>query len=259
MAQSLAYAGLAGLALALDRSALLVFAGWYVSVGIGLAMAARALRRELGAPDHGARAVTWRAYLRSALANNVGSVGQMVVLRGDVLVVGLLLGAADVGVYGIALSLTELTLVLPEVLALSVFGNRARRDVAAWRVEVRRAVRWQLLLAALSAGAVLAAAVVLARGPLTDYRGLVPLVAIVLPGAVLAGYTRIALAALQAQNDGAAVWRFGVLCLVLAAGYVPATLWAGTTGTAVASSVAYAVGALFLQRALRRALREDAR
>ena len=253
LAQVAVYATAAVAALLVAPSPHLVFAAWCTSVAVGSAVAARLLRAVLPPRVPGAlRATSWRVFLGSALANNVGSIGQMVVLRGDVLVVGLVLGAADAGVYGLALSLTELTLVLPEVIALAVFGNRARMDRAAWLAQVRRAVRWDLVLAVLAAVVVMGVAVVLSRGPLSAYGGLVPLVAVVLPGAVLAGYTRIALAALQAQGDGRSVWHFGVLSLVLALGYLPGAWFGGMLGTALVSSAAYAVGAAHLHRALRR-------
>jgi O-antigen/teichoic acid export membrane protein len=261
--QSAVYLGGAGLVLATTRSPLLVFAAWALSVLVGLAVAGLQLARYLaGRPEQvpaGGSDWTWRRFLRSATANNVGSIGQMVMLRADVLVVGVLLGPTAAGIYGIALSLTELALIVPEAFALSVFSSRARMDVTRWEGQLHRTVRLNTAVSALAVVGIAGAAVVLSLGPLSAYEGLVPLVLIVLPGAVFAGYSRVALSALQALNRQSAVATFGVLALVLAVGYVPGAWLGGTTGTAVVSTVAYLVTALYLRTTLRSALRPGTR
>lgn len=258
--QSLLYLLGAGATLLTTRSPLLVFAAWSVSVVTGVAVAAFHLRRHFreagpwiwsGSP--------WGRFLRSATANNIGSIGQMVMLRADVLVVALVLGPAQAGVYGLALSLTELSLIVPEVFALSVFAGRARLDRDQWVSRLRRTFRLNAALSLAAAVAILLAALLLVLGPLSAYDGLVTLVLIVLPGAIVAGYSRVALSALQALGSSSSVWVFGVLALALAAGYVPATVLGGALGTAVMSSVAYAVTAVFLRRSLRSALSRSAR
>jgi O-antigen/teichoic acid export membrane protein len=252
--QSLLYLLGAGATLLTTRSPLLVFAAWSVSVVTGVAVAAFHLRRHFreagpwiwsGSP--------WGRFLRSATANNIGSIGQMVILRVDVL------GPAQAGVYGLALSLTELSLIVPEVFALSVFAGRARLDRDQWVSRLHRTFRLNGALSLAAAVAILLAALFLVLGPLSAYDGLVTLVLIVLPGAIVAGYSRVALSALQALGSSSSVWVFGVLALALAAGYVPATVLGGALGTAVMSSVAYAVTAVFLRRSLRSALSRSAR
>ncbi len=258
--QSLLYLVGAGSMLLLTRSPLPVFGAWYVSVVLGVGLTTVFLRRHLresgpwqwtGSP--------WRGFLRSATANNVGSIGQMVMLRADVLVVAVVLGATDAGIYGLALSLTELGLIVPEVFALSVFASRARLDLPRWHDEVARTARLNLAVSGVAAVAIAGAAVVLSLGPLAAYDGLVLLVLIVLPGVVVAGYSRVALSALQALGASSRVWMFGVLAVVLALGYVPAAALGGTVGSAVMSTVAYAVTALFLRSSLRSAEQGAAR
>jgi O-antigen/teichoic acid export membrane protein len=256
-AQSILYLLAAGSLLVLTRSPWLMFAGWYGAVALSLVQGVRYLRKHLAAAGPWAAGPdSWRPFLRSAMANNIGSVGQMVMLRVDVLVVALLLGASAAGVYGVALSLTELALIVPEVFALSVFAGRARLDHTGWVNYVTRTLRLNAALAGVTTLGIVAVAVLLTLGPLSSYRGLVSLVVIILPGAVLAGYTRIALGALQAVNAHTAVWRFGLLALVLAVAYVPAAVIAGTTGVAVVSSLAYAGTALFLRVQLRQRVQE---
>ncbi|WP_216870580.1 lipopolysaccharide biosynthesis protein [Modestobacter excelsi] len=261
--QTLLYLVGAGVVLATTRSPLLVYAAWALSVVGGLAIASTQLVRHLRAhavdPPTGTGDWTWRRFLRSATANNVGSIGQMVMLRADVLVVGVLLGPTAAGIYGIALSLTELALIIPEAFALSVFSSRARMTDDRWEGQLGRTVRLNAGVGCIAAVGIAGAAVVLSLGPLSAYRGLVPLVLIVLPGAVFAGYSRVALSALQALGRHAAVAAFGVLALVLAAGYVPGAWLGGTTGTAVVSTVAYLVTALYLRTSLRSALRPSSR
>jgi len=257
--QSVLYLVGTGGVLLTTRSPLLMFAAWYVSVLAGLAMAVGSLRTVLR--ERAPRAESsqsWRRFARSATANNLGSIGQMVMLRADVLVVGLVLGPVATGVYGIALSLTELALIAPEVFSLAVFGNRARMDDRTWTAHVHRSIRSNLLVAAAAAGCIALAAVVLVQGPLASYRGLVPLVLIILPGVVLAGYTRIALSALQALGATVPVWQFGVLALVLSLGFLPGAA-VGVAGPAVVSSVAYGLTALFLHTQLRTRLAGTAR
>ena len=257
--QSALYLLGAGAMLLTTRSPLPVFAAWYVSVVLSVGLTAVLLHRHLQATGPWRWSGSpWRGFLRSATANNVGSIGQMVMLRADVLVVAVLLGATDAGIYGLALSLTELALIVPEVFALSVFAGRARLDGARWRDDLARSVRLNAGLAAVAAVAIAGAAVVLALGPLADYDGLVLLVLIVLPGVYVAGYSRIALSALQALGASSRVWMFGALAVALSVGYVPAALLGGTVGTAVMSTVSYTATAVFLHRSLRSALREGA-
>jgi O-antigen/teichoic acid export membrane protein len=255
--QSLLYLAGATLVLTITRSPLLVFGAWAVSMLAGLALAATLLARDIR--DRGPwveSAWTWRRFLRSATANNVGSIGQIVMLRADVLVVGVVVGPAAAGVYGLALSLTELALIVPEVFALSVYSSRSRLDGAEWAGYLRRTLRINTAVMVLSITAIAAAAVVLHLGPLADYDGLVLLVLIVLPGAVCAGYSRVALSGLQALGRQSRVWTFGVLALVLACGYVPASMLAGANGTAVMSTIAYAATGAYLWTSLRAALSE---
>lgn len=250
--QSLLYLLLAGGLLLLTRSPWLVFWGWYLSVVASLVLGAYYLRRELhGRGSLGATDGSWRSFFRSMTANNVGSIGQMIMLRADVLVVALLLGPAATGIYGVAVSLTGLALILPEIFALSVFANRARLGVDAWGLYVARVLRLNAALALLSTAAIALGALVLTKGPLAAYEGLVLLVVVILPGAAFAGYARIALSALQALNQTSQVWRFGVLALVLSVGYLPAAAAGGMVGLAVMSSVAYIATALYLGQKLR--------
>ncbi|MFQ1003411.1 lipopolysaccharide biosynthesis protein [Modestobacter sp. SSW1-42] len=257
--QSVLYLAGAGAVLATTRSPLLVYAAWALSVVAGLGVATTQLVRHLR--DHvaqvpaGSPARSWPQFLRSATANNVGSIGQMVMLRADVLVVGVVLGPTAAGVYGIALSLTELVLIVPEAFALSVFSGRARLTGDRWAAQLARTVRLNAAVGLLAALCIAAAAVVLSLGPLSDYRGLVPLVLIVLPGALFAGYSRVALSALQALGRHSAVAVFGVLAVVLSAGYLPGAWLGGTAGTAAVSTAAYVVTALYLHTSLRSALR----
>ncbi|SNR76983.1 hypothetical protein [Blastococcus mobilis] len=253
--QSLLYLLGAGATLLTTRSPLPVFAAWALSVVAGVVLTAYYLRRHFreGGPWVWSGS-PWGRFLRSATANNIGSIGQMVMLRADVLVVALLLGPAAAGVYGLALSLTELALIIPEVFALSVFGSRARLDGERWAGELHRTVRLNAALSVVAALGIAVLALLLALGPLSDFDGLVTLVLIVLPGVVVAGYSRVALSGLQALGSSAHVWMFGVLALALSVGYVPAAMIGGSVGTAVMSSVAYAVTAVFLKRSLRSAL-----
>ena len=257
--QSVLYLLGAGAVLATTRSPLLVYAAWGLSVVAGLAVATtqlvRHLRDHVPAAPAGTTPRTWPQFLRSATANNVGSIGQMVMLRADVLVVGVVLGPTAAGVYGIALSLTELALIVPEALALSVFSGRARLPADQWAGQLHRTVRLNAAVGVLAAVCIAGAAVVLTLGPLSDYRGLVPLVLIVLPGALFAGYSRVALSALQALGRHSAVAAFGVLAVVVSVGYLPGAWLGGTAGTAAVSTAAYVVTALYLHTSLRTALR----
>ncbi|QXG74793.1 hypothetical protein KUM42_13045 [Modestobacter sp. L9-4] len=257
--QSVLYLLAAAAVLATTRSPMLVYGAWALSVVAGLAVAStqlvRHLREHVVVAPAGTPARTWPAFLRSATANNVGSIGQMVMLRADVLVVGVVLGPTAAGVYGIALSLTELALIVPEALALSVFSGRARLSEDSWAGQLRCTVRLNAAVGCLAAVCIAGAAVVLSLGPLSDYRGLVPLVLVVLPGVLFAGYSRVALSALQALGRHSAVATFGVLAVLLSVGYLPGAWLGGTTGTAAVSTAAYVGTALYLRTSLRSALR----
>ena len=130
---------------------------WSVTGALFMALLARRVARVrlLGDVSH------WRELMREALPLGAATVLQAIYLRIDTILLSLLRGSSDVGVYGVACKVFELTLALPAFFAISLFpvlSRIATQDRAQLPSMLQRAFD-VLLIAALpvTAGGVLVA------------------------------------------------------------------------------------------------------
>ena len=161
---------------------------------------------------------------------------------------------ADLGRYAIAVSLTSLPIPL-----VAAIGNVAFPRLAARRIVTDGTVRLQLLAVLSSAGLATAMLVPLASVsywlvPLIfgdGYRGTVPLLCILTPGAVFLACNQVVGDLLRGRNHPAIVaWAQG-----LAAAFTVVLLFAllpviGVAGAAIASTVSYGVALAVMLRSL---------
>jgi O-antigen/teichoic acid export membrane protein len=161
---------------------------------------------------------------------------------------------ADLGRYSVALSLALLPIPL-----VSAIGNVAFPRLAARRVAAEASRRLQLLAVTGSAciaagilvplGAVAYWLVPLIFGPV--YRGAVPLLWLLIPGAVLAACGQVTADLLRGKNKLAAVaWAQGSAAVVLVVLTIVLLPFIGLVGSAVAYTVSYAVALIMLLRSL---------
>lgn len=178
--------------------------------------------------------------LAPSLAAHVGALGQQVLYRADIVILGIFSSAEQVGVYSVARALAELVWVPAEAIALATFdegvdglrsGERSDRS----RAYLRAYARASLLVAAAVALTVVPFVAVVLPG----FSEVALLFALLLPGVVYGGRARILLAASMAGDDRAVQMKAGSLGLGISAAYVPAVLAGAGVGAAVASSLLY--------------------
>ncbi|MGY1698676.1 lipopolysaccharide biosynthesis protein [Geodermatophilus sp. SYSU D00766] len=224
------------------------FAAWLASIASSLVIALVLMRRRVKQFAPHRRSSKPLAFYKAALANHAGSVGQMLMLRADVLIVGIMLGAGTAGVYGIALTLVETMLVIPEILALSVFARRNASLEWSWWADLIKTLRINALIGLAVAALILLSSLLLERSILAAYGDLTFLVCVLLPGGLGAGYARVAVAALQSRNENRRVYRYGMLAAALSLGYFAAGAAGGAVGIACMSTFACLLTGAYLSR-----------
>jgi O-antigen/teichoic acid export membrane protein len=278
------YESYASLEIAHSTTLLLIGAGLAVPFGltgaivglpaaaiVGAALGVVLLRREaVGDPvvdsgDSPARA------LRFGLQSWGANLLQQVNYRFDILILGGVATAADVGVYSVALTLTSMAWVLPQSLQTVLFPRVASLDEATRAGEVTveesdaalaKAVRHGVLLtvpAAVIISALLVVGVPLLYG--SEFSDTIALGFVLLPGVLLLGIGKVLSSGIAGRGYPRYALYAGAittpLTLALYFGLIPPfEAW----GAATASSISYAFSALlglaFFRRVTRIGLRE---
>ncbi len=167
---------------------------------------------------------------------------------------------ADLGRYAIAVSLTLLPMPLVSAIGNVAFPRLAARG--GWRGTVMTAVTCRRQLLAVIASAGLAAGILLPVGAVASwaipavlgpgYRGAVPLLWVLIPGAVFAACGQVTGDLLRGGNRLAAVARAqgpaAVILVVLLLVLLPV---AGVMGAAIASTASYGIALAMMLRSLR--------
>jgi O-antigen/teichoic acid export membrane protein len=210
------------------------------------------------APLLGARP-SWRSLdVQTSLAAHVGSTGFQWMYRADAVVLGFAASAASLGVYALAVSVSELIWPFAEAVSLSLFSREATRleDTSDLRTRVREAAfayrRIALLLAAFIGLAALAIPQVLpayARASLYIW--------ILLPGVVMAGETRVMLSLSSAWGRRRLTAVAGTCAFVFSLSYVPAVVLGGALGAALTSAFVYGASWATFQYLLRKDIRTE--
>jgi len=213
-----------------------VIAAWAASLLITLVCALWNLRTYFSTPDD----TPLPPVIRTSVSAHIGTMGQQLLLRADVPILSLIVPLASLGIYSIASPVANIVFAIAEAVGLSLFGNsQSRRNQISSHTLRRRLL--MLYFAASIATAACAWCVVIFAIPrfLPEYRSAITLIALILPGAIIQGYSRITLSSLTAQSAQSATLRVGICSALLAILYIPAAIIAGVTGAAIASSLIY--------------------
>lgn len=192
-----------------------------------------------------------RLMLRTAVSAHIGTWGQQLLFRADLVTLGLIGTASDLGVYSIASPIAGVVWTLSEALSLAAYGSQSAPSQVEFEVRRKRLTRLNLRLG-LAAGVVIGASSFLVPLVLHGYGKVPLLVLILLPGTVVQGAARIGLTTLVGRERNSSVVYIGVVSAVLALLYIPMIWVAGAYGAAIASTAIYVVQTIFVIRVIQR-------
>jgi O-antigen/teichoic acid export membrane protein len=205
-------------------------------------------RRPAPEPDGAPQQPQYREILRPALTGHPGSVAMWLALRVDVLIVSVLVTEHELGVYTLAVTISELTLLATSALALRAVGRQGR-------LEREASVGYSISVATDSArvAGLQAAALAMIGWPLIlvafgkEWLDAYPVLLVMLPGLVALAYLRPMLPAFVRNA------RSHEVSVALVAGAftnVVGTLVAvpplGLTGAGLASTAGYCVATVVI-------------
>jgi O-antigen/teichoic acid export membrane protein len=235
------------------HSATLVVLCWYLALIASTAYGMLAKRRPASAYlDRSNTRMRTSRIVATSLAGHVGLVGQQLLFRGDVVVLGFFVSSASVGIYSIATPIAGLIWVFSEALSLLAFdsdGNNTSAELQAARR--RKLVKMNFLFGAIGAIFIALASILFVPWLLPRYVTAVPLILILLPGVVVQGYARIGLSSLLTTGSRRAPITIGVGSAALSALYVPFVIAFGVVGAAIASSLIYILQAFVVALVIR--------
>lgn len=216
---------------------------WVVSFAVSLVVLAAAGGVSVGRPNLGLAGATCAQGLRF----HAGSVGAYLLLRTDVFVLNALGGSHEVGIYTLAVTLSDLSRLAVDVRAQVALSAQFASDVRDAVVVTARVVRILVLLGVVS-GVVTVAAVSVLIVPLYGraYAQAAPVVAWLVPGIVLVAVCRPLSSFLLRMRSSRVVVLPSLIALAVnvALNAVLIRVW-GAVGCAIASTVAYTVLAAF--------------
>lgn len=191
--------------------------------------------------------------VRDSFAAHVGNLGQQLLLRADLPLLGALAPPAVVGLYAVASPLANVVFMFGETAALAAFARGVGEHVTASDHERRRIAltRTYLALTGGSGLCVIGASWLLLPLLLPEFTGALPLIVALMPGGIVQGYARIGLASLLSRGAHRATRIVGFSSAALTLGYVPAIALGGALGAALASSCLYCLQAVVVARILR--------
>jgi O-antigen/teichoic acid export membrane protein len=238
--QALIYVILATAAAVLAHSPHIVIYAWYVGMIISTAYALRGYPRDHLASLTPRQRYSTRSIITTSLSAHVGFTGIQALYRADVVVLGFIVGARDLGIYSIAAPIAELTWGFSEALSLVAFSQvRALQTPGERQMDRRKLIYINMVAGAIGAVLILVTAFVVLPRILPDYREATPLICILLPGVLVQGSSRIAFSALVATGVRRPAIIVGVVSAILSLLYIPFALMWGITGAAIASTVIY--------------------
>lgn len=244
------YVGATALFLATELTPAKVMAAWAVGQGVGLAAGLRVLAREV--PLIRVRG-KGGSVLRPALAAHVGNMGHQVMYRANVLVLGILGTATQVGLYAMATGVAEALILIADAFSLAIFAEG--RSHLNEEERLKRLVEHLHVYRRLGALAAVLAAVggwFLFTYVLKGFDRSIPLLFILLPGVWAGGAGRIRLSAVIAADNRRIARIVGAASAIGSLLYIPLIHLYGMFGAAVTSCVLYAGHAALLGALIRK-------
>jgi antigen flippase len=190
--------------------------------------------------------------IRTAMPVAGGLTVQILVWRTDSVVLGLVSGAAAVGLYSLAVAASSVIWLPAEALTLSLYREAATLGASSDQFLLRLRSLTRLCAAAtgLAAGVIFIVFAVCVNKYLPAFRSSVPLLLILCVGVVPAAVGRLLFAAAGLRQQRDLLWRFTAIGLTLCLLYVPACRWGGAAGAASVSVVIYVIVAYLFRSAL---------
>lgn len=230
---------------ALTHSSTLVVFCWYVALAASTVygMTADTPRVRAAAPARGEP----KRIVETSLAAHIGTIGQQLLFRGDVVVLGFLASASAVGIYSVAMPIAGLIWVFSEALSLLAFdGGRRHQTPKDLQRSRRRLVKTNFVFGGIGAVIIGLTSWLLIPALLPQYSAAIPLILILLPGVLVQGWARINLSSILTTGSVRAPVIIGVSSAALSLLYIPFVMLGGVVGAAVASTLIYALQTLIV-------------
>ncbi|QIZ99609.1 hypothetical protein [Leifsonia sp. PS1209] len=224
---------------------------WFVALIASTLYAA--FRRMPDAASGDAVHVPTRSIVATALASHVAVLGQQLLFRGDIVVLGFFVSAQQLGIYSVAAPIAGMIWVFSEALSLLAFDTGGKvQTPEETRARRRRLVAVNAIVGGIGAVIVALLSWLLIPWLLPEYVDAIPLILILLPGVVVQGYARITLSSVLTSGDRRAPLWIGIGSALLSVVYIPLSALLGIVGAAIASSIIYALQSVLVAIVVRR-------
>lgn len=234
----------------LTRSPTPVLLSW-AAASVVTSLAALPVLRRLS--QDGGTTIPVRSVLTDAAAAHVGSLGQQLLFRADIPILGAFAPIREVGLYSVASPVANVVFLLAQTASMATFGvGREGNSLPAHETRLRRILGIYLAVAIPTALLLMAGGAWLIPRLLPEFTQTPLLIALLVPGTVVQGVARIGLASLFARSDQRSSMIVGIGSALLSLAYFPAIIGAGAVGAAVASSAIYCAQAALVGLVLRR-------
>ena len=232
------------------RSPVPVLLGWAVASTVTSLFAIPTLRR---LSTHRDATIPTKGMVADSDAAHVGNLGQQLLFRADIPILGALAPIKEVGLYSVASPVANLVFVLAETASMATFGfGRGDNTPEAKAARYQRILRAYLLVAIPAGLLVVGAGAWILPLFLPEFGQTPLLIALLVPGTVVQGIARIGLSSLIARSDQRASMTVGIGSALLSLAYFPAILIGGAIGAAAASSLIYCAQAVLVRIVLPR-------
>lgn len=232
----------------LTASPLAVLGAWAASLLLSTVLSLSALRPAL-LSERASDPSRYETLFREAIPIHVGIMGQQILFRADLVVLGFFVPAASLGVYSVASPIVNLVFVVAEVGSLATFGYaNAVRTVESQELRRASITRRYFLAAPMLGFSLLLGAHFLFTYLLEEYSDAWLLVLLMLPGVIVQGYARIGLSSMTALSDRRTSLKVGLFSGALSLLYVPFIILGGIIGAAISTSLIYVLQSIYVRR-----------
>lgn len=226
---------------------------WFIALIASTLYAAFRRMPDAASPSADAAHVPTRSIVATALASHVAVLGQQLLFRGDIVVLGFFVSAQQLGIYSVAAPIAGMIWVFSEALSLLAFDTGGKvQTPEETRARRRRLVAVNAIVGGIGAVIVALLSWLLIPWLLPEYVDAIPLILILLPGVVVQGYARITLSSVLTSGDRRAPLWIGIGSALLSVVYIPLSALLGIVGAAVASSIIYALQSVLVAIVVRR-------